>query len=656
MDSRVTPLEKIYLWIKQKESFVLQGGAGSGKTETLKETLQYISRTYPNKKIACITHTNLAVNEINERVREVDYNISTIHSFLHSLIKDYKKNIHQVIFELFSVNSITSLNIDSYMNEKEYKKEEYENYKKIYEKYSSQLYKIHKRFAPKIVSKKKYFENTEYNKELNEKIEKLNSIILEKIKKKNFNQIEYNNTSFDNFKNLTYGHDGLLKIAFLLFDKYPKLERIIKGKYDFIFIDEYQDTDERIIDFFIKSTKIGLFGDSMQSIYNKGIGDVQKYIETKQLKEIIKEDNYRCSTQVIEFINRLRNDNLVQKVALKDGEITNDREGRVNFYYYIIDKDEKKDKEKYIKLLNKLINKIDKNNNFKKLMLTNKSISSKVGFKNLYDIFDKRYTDTVDNLKKILIKLQFKELYDFYSTYKSGQYNFILTQLKRNKMPIISLDDKQKIINNIEKIVDTQFNAIETLERAFHDRLINKNEEYDFYIQKKNDFLEKITKDKEYEEFKKSYLEGKNTLARMKKDSIDIDKEKFVELEKILKKDRFYSDFFSDKIIFQEIINYFEYQNDETEYITMHKTKGSGIENVLVVVDECFWKQEYDFSTLFKKDTDAEKQLKNQKLFYVACSRTKKNLNCLQLIQKDDEKDFLNFFSNAINMTIWKII
>ena len=32
-------------------------------------------------------------------------------------------------------------------------------------------------------------------------------------------------------------------------------------------------------------------------------------------------------------------------------------------------------------------------------------------------------------------------------------------------------------------------------------------------------------------------------------------------------------------------------RNEETEYITMHKTKGSSIENVIVVMDECFWKE-----------------------------------------------------------------
>ena len=85
----MTPLDKIKQSIEENKSFVLQGGAGSGKTETLKEVLEYISEKYPDKKVACITHTNLAVDEIKSRVGE-QYTISTIHSFLNSTIKDYK--------------------------------------------------------------------------------------------------------------------------------------------------------------------------------------------------------------------------------------------------------------------------------------------------------------------------------------------------------------------------------------------------------------------------------------------------------------------------------------------------------------------------------------------------------------------------------------
>lgn len=70
MVNKLEPLDEIKKCIKDDDNFVLQGGAGSGKTEILKQTLEYLSLTYPHKKIACITHTNLAVDEIKSRVGE----------------------------------------------------------------------------------------------------------------------------------------------------------------------------------------------------------------------------------------------------------------------------------------------------------------------------------------------------------------------------------------------------------------------------------------------------------------------------------------------------------------------------------------------------------------------------------------------------------
>ncbi len=143
MVNKLEPLDEIKKCIKDDENFVLQGGAGSGKTEILKQTLEYLSLTYPNKKIACITHTNLAVDEIKSRAGE-GYTISTIHSFLNDCIKDYKKNLHEVIFELFRVNLMEREEIENYADEKQQKAEEHKKYKKIYRKYASRLFTVQK--------------------------------------------------------------------------------------------------------------------------------------------------------------------------------------------------------------------------------------------------------------------------------------------------------------------------------------------------------------------------------------------------------------------------------------------------------------------------------------------------------------------------------
>ncbi|RCR54680.1 UvrD-helicase domain-containing protein, partial [Vibrio harveyi] len=176
MACQVTPQQRIQECIADKSSFVLQGGAGCGKTETLKQTLQYLSKDYPKKRIACITHTNLAVNEIINRVGE-GYNVSTIHSFLGSLIKNHTKAIHKVIHEIFIVASAeVETEESSGLTGNDLKKANHENYKRAYKKYAKLKYIVKAETSPKELGKREYDKAPdEYSQTLNEKIAELNT-------------------------------------------------------------------------------------------------------------------------------------------------------------------------------------------------------------------------------------------------------------------------------------------------------------------------------------------------------------------------------------------------------------------------------------------------------------------------------------------------
>ena len=82
----------------------------------------------------------------------------------------------------------------------------------------------------------------------------------------------------------------------LLFEKYPLLGKIISNKYDYIFIDEYRDTQKEVLCDILTLSQtygiaIGLFGDNMQSIYDEGIDDLDIFINDGTLEMILKEDN-----------------------------------------------------------------------------------------------------------------------------------------------------------------------------------------------------------------------------------------------------------------------------------------------------------------------------------------------------------------------------
>ena len=85
----------------------------------------------------------------------------------------------------------------------------------------------------------------------------------------------------------------------------------------------------------------------------------------------------------------------------------------------------------------------------------------------------------------------------------------------------------------------------------------------------------------------------------------------------------------------QKNLNYTRYLNEETEYITMHKTKGTSIPSVIVVMEEYFW-NEYDFSLIHSQSIEGKSKKRNdsQKSIYVACSRAKNNLICIRVLVK----------------------
>jgi DNA helicase-2/ATP-dependent DNA helicase PcrA len=643
------------------ENFVLQGGAGSGKTESLKKILEFITENYPDKKGVCITLTNVAVDEIKARVGENNnFIVSTIHSFLNELIKDYKKNIHDVIFEIFKIEELARGVFNLGDNEKEYNINEYEKFKKLYGKYSRMLFTTTEEKTAKVIGRREYDKDPiPYNTVLIKNIEILNQIILTEIKSVDYNKVRYNETRYNNFKELSFGHDELLQISFLLFKKHNLLGKIVSDKFDFILIDEYQDTNEKIVNIFLNSipknnkTTIGFFGDSMQGIYDDGIGDVEREIAEEKLIKIEKEDNFRCSDKVIDFINTIRNDGLKQELALKDLETVDDRKGEVKLYYSIYGKkpnafSSSEDKNKYFDTLNGLITQVSTDNpEVKKLMLTNKSISSELCFSILYQIFNDRYTEVKEEIEKTLARIQLIELYELCTAYKNKNYNIVLTKLKKNGFKLKTLEDKVKINDIFNELLSSTESVNNVLDTAFKNNLISKSDSFKQYISNKDSFLENFKKDDRFQYLESLYIDEGNTSTRMIAKDASVSDEEFGEFEKNLKRKTFYIDLFSEKLKFSEVLNYYNYidENIVSDYITMHKTKGSGIENVMVVMDEYFWNK-YNFKSIYDDtEVDKTKKLKNQKLFYVACSRTIKNLICVRLVSdEEEEKQLLDFF------------
>ncbi|TEQ20010.1 ATP-dependent helicase [Pseudomonas aeruginosa] len=621
----MTPYDEIQVAIESKTNFVLQGGAGSGKTETLKVTLEYISTHAPTKRVACITHTNLAAEEIASRVTGEHY-IGTIHSFLASLIKDYKKNIKEIIDILFILKKTY-----------EYKKTEgeaaHKSYKKAYEKYQTRLYSLKKEKIDKCIDKRQFDKDPDnYTHELNAKIDDLNLYIRKRIESTPTQAINYNESPFDSLDDLSYGHDGLIQLSAELIKRHRKLRRILSDRYDYIFIDEYQDTSPIIIDSLLtkfgeRSPVFGLFGDSMQGIYEDGIGDVNEYIKKAILRKIKKPDNYRCSEQVIRFINRFRTDDLQQELALKkvEGnlESVENRQGLTKLFYIVIDnkphsRSSAEEKSSYINTIHSLIEtaKGEMVGPFRILMLTNKAIAEKAGFGKLYEIFSNRFGRNLkDQLEKTLNTLQFNEIFNLIKNKEDNKTWATIENIKKSGYRLDSAASKKTLSASIKKLTDPMLSANEAISNLLSLRILSEAPSRARFITNSNIFLESLNKNSKYQDFKLLYTKGHNTFAKIQKENFDIDEYEFNELEKDLTKEIFIQSLLADSLKLSEIVNYFRYLNEESEYITIHKTKGTGIKNTIVVFEEFFGKT--TSSMKFSQKSIFQKYLPQVKKFYM---------------------------------------
>ena len=109
MDTKIEPeVQDAIECIESNKNFIMEGGAGSGKTRSLSEVIGEIGQRYPDRRILCITYTNNAVNEITNRIDVKNIVVSTIHKFLWNLIKQFqgeiKLAINKLIEEEFNKN------------------------------------------------------------------------------------------------------------------------------------------------------------------------------------------------------------------------------------------------------------------------------------------------------------------------------------------------------------------------------------------------------------------------------------------------------------------------------------------------------------------------------------------------------------------------
>ena len=657
----IQTIEKIKECIDNEKSWIFDSGAGAGKTYSLIETLKYIivkneqRLKFNNQKVICITYTNVAADEIKERLGNTQIvDVSTIHEYIWEtispyqqlLVKHHKNNLEDVIkkckSDLESGKEYGSLGQAEKDNIKDILVNNRKEYYKIKGLKKDELLDEVRKWGilnENVLKTKKAFIDIADNLIKIDSYEKAISNIDEE--KAGYTQVKYDaRFNYDRLDRMYISHDTLLEYANKILDKSDILKQIICDKNPFILIDEYQDTAEEVVSFFNKILDyskqlshpfvLGYYGDTKQNIYEKGIGkNIYNYL--LNFEYIKKEYNRRCSPEIIKVANEIRNDSIKQKSIYN-----NFLKSEIIFYNV------NNSREDVIDYLCTRWN-ISKDNKLHCFELKNEIVAESSGFKEFYDFFKNldyykgsNFTrlaqETMSNDIKKLGPIQnlLYRILEF--KYKLANENTLLSDILINyNYPfntIKKMIDDMKGLNgeNLKEYLQTFFdlrNSDENIRKVIDSIFIEDIGSYDDLINYIYNTLYKSD-----EEISQDNIDQVNSFLEM---NISV-----------------YNNWYN-------FVN--DISNESVEYHTYHSTKGKEFDNVVIFMSHNFGRGRISFSSLFENiletnEEDDEKTEKARNLFYVAVTRATKNLcivyfDPLSQIQKSNlETVFNNIYTN----------
>lgn len=307
-------------------AMLILAGAGSGKTRVLTTKVAYLIKekgVRPDNVLA-ITFTNKAAKEMKERIYSLVGNdafkiqISTFHSFgLKILKQNYNLLGYQSNFTI--IDSDDSLSV----------------VKKIMKELGIDTNKYNPRAVRSAISNNK-----------NEMIDPINY--------ENYVHTDYDEVVRDVYKkyeknlklNNAIDFDDLLILPLKLFKENPFVLKEYQEIYKYIFIDEYQDTNEPqyLLSKLISSKykNITVVGDADQAIFTwrganyRNILNFEK--DYKDAKVVVLEENYRSTKTILNAANNVIRNNKVRKE--KNLWTENDEGNKITYYKAFDEKDE----------------------------------------------------------------------------------------------------------------------------------------------------------------------------------------------------------------------------------------------------------------------------------------------------------------------------
>lgn len=647
--------ENIFRLIDENKSIIFNAGAGAGKTYALIKSLKYIIKKYGNQLkihnqyIICITYTNVATQKIRKELGNSDLvKVSTIHERIWDLIKDYqselvtihagkvKKEIKEISSDLASNSKYEKFQILSIGLKENFSTLMLKNKELFYEKQNLKSSEFRSEFLTLLEDFPKILKNIGNFKSLVNLIYRLKNYekCLVEIDAKNsgYTRVKYNviyNT--DRLHWMRISHDTLLEYGKEIINNFELLQQIIIDKYPYFLVDEFQDTNKKVVEILHILSQyslkiqhpffVGYFGDSAQNIYGDGVGSNISMIHSS-LEKVNKEYNRRSSQEIIDVINEIRNDEIKQQSIYEDSE-----GGSFKFYTGT-----RNDIDIFLNDYTKKW-KITSANKLHCFVLTNKSAAEYSGFGNIFNFFQQtpKYklgykqlsTEVMSDNKSQLGKIPsfLLGLIDFRNKL-ANEETLIKELLSKDIYRSMNIKSLRSFIQTLKKcnrttLIEFIKSLIELYKTDISDNyksLLHQLFDYEGFPNKSVEgyLLESLypgIKDEEIEESKKQVTAFLN-----------------IDLPTYDLWYKYTGGIFSKNTIFH----------------TYHSTKGLEFDNVIILMENSFGKNRSYFKDYFNellKNTALPSEFEHTKnLLYVACSRSIKNLRVLYLDEISDFK------------------
>ncbi|MET3537659.1 UvrD-helicase domain-containing protein [Chryseobacterium limigenitum] len=571
------------------KSFFLFAGAGSGKTRTLVNVLSRFKQEYGqnfklrNKKVATITYTNAAADEITHRLEYSSiFSVGTIHSFCWELIKNFT----------FDIKNWIKDNLTSEISDLE---EQQSRSRDLNNKTSVSR-------AQRIESKK----------------DRLSSL-------QNIQKFVYNPNG-DNITKDSLNHSEVISITADFIKSKDLFKQILLNRFPIILIDESQDTKKELIEALFElqnhndgKVTLGLFGDTMQRIYSEGKENLGVGLPDSWTKPA-KKMNHRSKSRIIDLINKIRKDIDGQEQVPRS-----ENSGGVVKFFAISRSKEKSEIEDEIRQKMKGYTNDDKwfgdHSDVMTLTLEHHMAAKRMGFSTFFAPLYK-----VDRLKTGLLDGTSTSV-NLFSRIILSLYN---AHIKKNKFEIANIIKQHSGLINKQTLFK-ESNKLEVL----HSVNNKVNELLSLWNDENHPTLLEILKKINETNLFKISSTLKLALSRVgiqsdkneQEEETDEDDEVLIAWEEALKAN------------FSEIIKYNSYINEESKFGTHQGVKGLEFDRVMVIIDDDESRGfMFSYDKLFgikpltsndKKNMDEGKETgidRTMRLFYVACSRAKESL------------------------------